>query len=128
MRLLDTVVIVGALNVKDRHNRKASRYLDMLPVDNEFTIPISTLMEFDLLMKARDYTNDERRLSWIEISSKIPAEKILRHTITTFVRASELEKEGMGYFDSLITALAQELNSSVVTDDKQIAKHVRTEW
>jgi len=34
----------------------------------------------------------------------------------------------MGYFDSLITALAQELNSSVITDDEDIAKHVKTVW
>ena len=85
-------------------------------------------MEFDLLMKARDYTDDERRSSWIELASKISPQKILCHTAATFVRASELQKEGMGYFDSLITALAQELNSSVITDDKDKAKHVEIEW
>ena len=128
MRLLDTIIIVGALNVRDRHHKKASKYLDVLAMDNDLVIPLSTLMEFDLLMKARDYTDDEKRSSWIEMASKISPQKILGHTATTFVRASELQKEGMGYFDSLITALAQELNSSVITDDKDIAEHVQTEW
>jgi len=128
MRLLDTVVIVGALNVRDKHYRKASKYLDMLAMDNDIVIPISTLMEFDLLMKARNYTDDERRSTWIELAPKISPQKLLGHTASTFVRASELQKEGVGYFDSLITALAQELNSSVITDDKDIAKCVEAEW
>jgi len=128
MRLLDTIVIVGALNVRDIHHRKASKYLDMLAMDNELFMPLSTLIEFDLLMKARDYTEDERRSSWIELAPKISPQKIIGQTASTFVRASELQNEGMGYFDSLITALAQVLNSSVITDDKDIAKHVETEW
>lgn len=128
MRLVDTIVIVGALNIRDRHHKKASKYLDMLAMDNDLVIPLSTLMEFDLLMKARDYTDDERRSSWIELAPKISTQKILCETASTFVRAAELQREGMGYFDSLITALAQELNSSVITDDKDIAKHVETEW
>lgn len=128
MRLLDTIVIVGALNARDRYHGKASKYLEMLAMDNDVLVPLSTLMEFDLLMKARDYTDEERRSTWVELASKISSQKILVHTTSTFVRASELQKEGMGYFDSLITALAQELNSSVVTYDKQIARHVETEW
>lgn len=128
MRVLDTIVIVGALNVRDSHHRKASKYLDMLAMDNDVFMPLSTLIEFDLLMKARDYTDDERRSSWIELAPKISSQKIIGQTASTFVRASELQNEGMGYFDSLITALAQEFNSSVITDDKDIAIHVETEW
>lgn len=128
MRVLDTIVIVGALNVRDSHHRKASKYLDMLAMDNDVFMPLSTLIEFDLLMKARDYTDDERRSSWIELAPKISSQKIIGQTASTFVRASELQNEGMGYFDSLITALAQDLNSSVITDDKDIAIHVETEW
>ncbi|MGH9879047.1 MAG: type II toxin-antitoxin system VapC family toxin, partial [Nitrososphaerales archaeon] len=126
MRLLDTMVIIGALNARDRYHRKASKYLEMLAKDNDVLLPLSTLMEFDLLMKTRNYADEERRSTWVELAPKISSQRILSHTAATFVRASELQKEGMGYFDSLITALAQELNSSVVTYDKQIAKHVET--
>ncbi len=122
------MVIVGALNARDRHHGKASKYLETLATDNDVLVPLSTLMEFDLLMKARDYAYEERRSTWIELAPKISSQKIVSQTTSTFVRASELQNEGMGYFDSLITALAQELNSSVVTYDKQIAKHVETEW
>jgi len=128
MRLLDTIVIVGALNARDKHHKKASKYLDMLALDNDLVMPISTLMEFDLLMKARSYTDDERRSTWIEVAPRISVHKLLGQAASTFVRASELQKEGIGYFDSLITALAQELNASVITDDKDIARHVQTDW
>ncbi len=128
MRLLDTVVLVGSLNIKDKHHKKAVRYLDMLSVDNDTFIPVSTMLEFDLLMKARDYTDNERRSTWIELSPKISSQKVLGQSVTTLVRASELQREGMGYFDSLVTALAQELNSIVITNDRDITKHVESEW
>ncbi len=125
---MDTIVIVGALNVRDRHHKKASKYLGILPMDNDLVMPLSTLMEFDLLMKARGYTYDERRSTWIELTPKIPSQKLIGHSTPVFIRALELQKEGMGYFDSLITALAQTLNSSVITDDTDVAKHVETMW
>jgi hypothetical protein len=96
-------------------------------MDNDLVMPVLTLIEFDLLMKARDHTDNERRSSWIELAPKISARKILGQTASTFIRASELQQEGVGYFNSLMTALAQELDSSVNTDDRDIAKHVEIE-
>jgi predicted nucleic-acid-binding protein len=126
MRLLDTVVLVAALNVKDRYHKKASRYLDKL--EDDIFVPLSVMLELDLLMKARKYTDKERRDSWIELATRISSGKILVHTALTLARASELQREGMGYFDSLVTALAQELNSIVITTDSEIAKQVQTEF
>jgi predicted nucleic acid-binding protein len=34
----------------------------------------------------------------------------------------------MTYFDSLIVALAQEMEATVITKDLEIAKRVETEW
>ncbi|MGH9922663.1 MAG: hypothetical protein ACRD38_07915, partial [Nitrososphaerales archaeon] len=79
MRLLDTMVIVGALNARDRHHGKASKYLETLATDNDVLVPLSTLMEFDLLMKARDYTDEERRSTWVELAPKISSQRILSH-------------------------------------------------
>ena len=39
MRLLDTIVIVGAINVRHRHHKKASKYLDTLAMDNDLFMP-----------------------------------------------------------------------------------------
>lgn len=128
MRLLDTVVIVGALNPDDDHHGKASTYLDRLRRAPAVHIPDSTLFEFDLLMKARGYTEAERETTWLELSPKIPRKKIVNISPTVLAAASELQAEGMGYFDSLITALALELRASVITDDRAIAARVKAEW
>ncbi len=128
MKLFDTVVIVGALNPDDRHHRKASVYLDSLTEDPALVIPASTMIEFDLLMKVRKYTDNERATTWLEISSKIPGDKVLIHTPLDLAKASELKSQGMTYFDSLITALALEREGTVVTDDEAVASTVSTEW
>ncbi len=79
MKLLDTVVIVGALNPDDKRYKRATAYLDALTEDATSFIPLSTLIEFDLLMKARKYADAERRTTWLEISPRIPFRKILSH-------------------------------------------------
>lgn len=128
MKLLDTVVIVGALNPDDAHHRKASTYLDRLGKLAEISIPICTLIEFDLLMKARNYTEVERETTWLELSPKIPREKVMSMSVTALAIAAALQADGMGYFDSLVTGLAMELRATVVTDDKAIAAKVKSEW
>ncbi len=128
MRLLDTVVIVGALNPDDRHHKKSLIYLDDLKRVPAVHIPDSTLFEFDLLMKARGYAEAERETTWLELSLKIPRRKTVSVSSTALAAASELQADGMGYFDSLITALALELGASVITDDRAIAARVKAEW
>ena len=128
MKLLDTLVIVGALNPDDAHHKKASGYLDRLGKSAEIAIPDSTLIEFDLLMKARNYTEAEREITWLELSPKMPLGKVVPMSSTALTTASALQAEGMGYFDSLVTALAIELRAIVITDDKAIAARVKSEW
>lgn len=128
MKLLDTLVIVGALNPDDAHHKKASTYLDRLGKLTEISIPNSTLIEFDLLMNARNYTEAERETTWLELSPKIPREKVMSMSVTALATASVLQAEGMGYFDSLVTGLAMELRATVITDDKAIAAKVKSEW
>ncbi len=128
MKLLDTVVIVGALNPDDKRYKRATAYLDALTEDATSFIPLSTLIEFDLLMKARKYEDAERRTTWLEISPKIPFRKILSHMPTDLAKAAQLQNEGISYFDALIAALASEQKGTVITDDKSIAARVPTEW
>lgn len=128
MRLLDTVVFVGALNPLDQHHRAATRHLASLISDPDVFVPTSTLLELDLLFKARGYTTEERYQTWLELTPKIPAEKTTVQTATSFAVASELESEGMDYFDALLTARSLELGAKIVTDDKDIAKRAETQW
>lgn len=128
MKLIDTTVIVGALKPDDDHHKKASIYFNRLIEAADIRIPTSTLIEFDLVMKARNYTDSERETTWLELSPKIPREKIISISPTALATSSHLQSQGMGYFDSLITALALELKASIITDDKAIAAKVKAEW
>ena len=128
MKLLDTVVLVEALNADDKHHRKASTHLHSLIENPTVMVPSTTLIEFDLLMKARDYSQEERRQTWLELSPRLPKAKIAIPTPTSMGEACLLEREGMGYFDALITALAVELRAEVITDDKAISSRVTSSW
>lgn len=128
MNLLDTVVLVGTVNPKNRHHKKAIEHLDKLVSEPDTRIPTSTVLEFDLLLKAREYSNDERNLTWLELAARIPSVKILPPTATSMASAAKLEEQGMDYFDALITALAIESNSKIVTDDSEIARKAHTFW
>ena len=128
MKLLDTVVLVGALNPEDEHHRKASAHLQSLAENHAVMVPSTTLIELDLLMKARDYNEEERRQTWLELSPRLSREKIAVPTPTSMGEACLLEREGMDYFDALITALALELGAQIVTDDKAISVRVPSSW
>ncbi len=39
-----------------------------------------------------------------------------------------MRAKGLTYFDSLLTALAEEINATVITRDDEISKYVDTEW
>jgi len=122
------VVFVGALNSRDSHHNVAVKYLSALASDPDVFVSASTLLELDLLFKARGYTYEERFNTWLELSQKIPAEKTIRQTATSLAAASELESEGMDYFDALLTALSLESGAQVVTDDKVVAQKVEVLW
>lgn len=128
MKLIDTVVPMGALNPSDRHHMKATKHLASLSKDPEVALPISVVFEVDLTLKARGYTHDERRQTWLELSPKLPAGKIIPQTAVSMAAASSLESEGMDYFDALVVAQALELQAVVITNDQSIARKVATVW
>jgi len=128
LRLLDTVVLAGALNPADRYHTRAEAHLEGLSREPQLFIPAVVLIEFDLLMKARGYSPSERHETWFELTPKIPTEKILSPTTVSAASAALLEQDGLAYFDALVAAQAQELDAEVVTTDQAMARHVSTIW
>ena len=84
MKILDTVVLVGAIKGGDRLHEKAKMHLDSLSREKDVYIPSSVLLEFDLEMKAHKYTLEERRLTWQDMIVKIPKDKVLPLTVSSF--------------------------------------------
>ena len=127
-RLLDTVVLVGALNSKDRLHEDAKRHLESVSRDSETFLPVSVSIEFDLVLKGRDYSFVERENALDWLISTIPSDKIAANTLSSLRRAVELQQKGMGYFNSMISALAITSDAVVVTTDKEISRVTKTEW
>ena len=128
MRLVDTVALIGYLNPRDREHRSSVGHLAKIALDEDVFVPNLALVEADLVMKIRGYSHSEREVSWRALESKIPPSKILASSVSSIYSALQLQKQGMDYFDSLITSLALETSSIVVTTDKEIGKAVETEW
>lgn len=126
MRLLDTVVLIGAIRKEDQYHEKGKKHLNSLSTNDVF-IPSSTIIEFDLELKAHGYTPEERESTLEELAVKIPSDKILPTTATSLIAVTRLESK-LSYFDAMIAAAALELGAEVVTTDKEIKKHVTTVW
>ncbi len=127
MKLLDTMVIVSALNPTNRHHKNALSHLRSLQSDQAVFAPTSTLTEFDLVLRNSGYTESEVEDTWRALVPLV-GRKVLGTTPTAHMIAAKLRVGGLSYFDSLIAALAKETESVVVTRDVEISKRVQTEW
>ncbi len=128
MRLLDTVAVIGCLNPRDRTHKRSTEHIAQVVSHADVFVPVISLVEADLVMKLRGYEDSERETSWRALESKIPRSKIIAQPVSSIYSAVELQREGMDYFDSLISSMALETSSVVVTTDRAIEAVVQTEW
>jgi predicted nucleic-acid-binding protein len=128
MKLIDTVVIIGFLNTKDRLYVRSSEHMERISKEDDIFVPVSSLIEADLIMKISGYTDSEREFSWGALETEISNDKVISNSSSSFRHAADYQKNGADYFDSLIASLAKETNSIVITTDKRIGEIVGTEW
>ena len=128
MQLADTVVLVAAINPGNANHDLAFRYLTLIGKDDETFVPLTSVIEFDLVMKERKYTSSQRIDAFGWLSHMVPSVKIAFNSVLSMGEAIKLQESGMGYFDSLITGLAIEKNATVLTTDKEISKITKTKW
>ena len=102
-------------------------YLKELRTSETTFVPTSTLIEFDLVMQNNGYTESEIADTWAALASFIE-EKFVATTITAHMAAAGMRMKGLTYFDSLLTALAKEMDATLITRDDEISKYVDTEW
>lgn len=79
-------------------------------------------------MKGRNFTLNERREAFEWLGLMIPPERVLCNSMPSLRTALNLQKRGLGYFDSLIAAVAIEKDAHVVTTDKAVSRVAKTEW
>jgi predicted nucleic-acid-binding protein len=127
MKILDTVVLIGAIREEDRLHEKAKRHLDSLTKEKDVFVPTSVLLEFDLEMKTHGYTWEERKLTWKDMLVKIPPNKVLPLTPSYFAEVPELETD-LTYFDAIIVCISKEMGAKVITTDREIGSKTDTYW
>lgn len=128
MRLIDTVAIVGFLNPGDKTHKRSVEHMGRVASDGNVFVPDTSIIEADLVMKIKGYTYPDREISWRALENKIPSTKIVANSVLSIHSALRLQEDGMDYFDSLISSLARETNSVVITTDRAIKAVVMTEW
>lgn len=128
LRLLDTIVLIGAINPNDALHEDASRHLNSVTRDSETFLPFISAIEFDLVMKGRRYTSKEREdaLDWL--SYAVPSSKVVCNSVLSLRKAAKLQDKGVGYFDSMIAALALAMDAVVLTKDRVISEVAKTSW
>jgi predicted nucleic acid-binding protein len=127
VKLLDTIILVSAMNPADKYHKTGMNYLVTLQSAEETYVPTSTLTEFDLVMRNSDYTESEIAETWTALVPLL-GRKIAATTPSAHLTAAKVRAEGLTYFDSLIVALAKETKAVVITRDAEIARHAKTEW
>ncbi len=127
MKLLDTMVLVGALNPGSKYHKTGMKYLRGVRTAESSLVPTSTLIEFDLVMRNKSYTENEIADTWAAIAPFVERNHVAT-SLSAHLSAAGMRVKGLTYFDSLITALAKEMHAIVITRDDEISKHVRTEW
>ncbi len=128
MKLIDTVAIIGFLNPKDKAHKRSVEHISKITSDDDVFVPMTSLVEADLVMKVRGYNYSEREISWRALESRMPGSKIIPNSVLSIHSALELQRRGMDYFDSLVASLAEETSSIVITTDRAIGDAVKTEW
>lgn len=128
MKLIDTVALIGYLNPRDKEHRRSVYHMERVASEDEVLVPVTSLVEADLVMKVRGYSDPERETSWAALESVIPRTKVVSSSVSSVRSAVELQRIGVDYFDSLIAALAKESGSRVITTDASIKGIVGTEW
>ena len=119
MPVLDTVVLFAASDEDSGLHNRALGYLEQLEEKNMF-IACFALLEFDIVLKSRGFTFEERMERHALLLRDFPkvGEKVLSLNPSTLYLTAKLEKElGLEYFDAGVAAEALQHDGIVVSTD-----------
>lgn len=120
MPILDTVVLFGAADTKDPAHDKAKRFLARLE-ESDYYLASFAMLEFDIVMKSRGLSNEQRMLQHALLAKDYPAStgKVRPLSPTVLYLAARIEgEEGTDYFDAGVAAEAMSFDGFVVSTDR----------
>ncbi|MEM2146917.1 MAG: PIN domain-containing protein [Candidatus Jordarchaeaceae archaeon] len=128
MKIIDTMVIIPALDQNNPLYKDAIKHLASISHSKDIYVPSAVLLECDLVMKNKGITKKDRAELFEKLSQIIPKNKILPITVTILKKTVELEDD-KNYFDALIASTALEYNSEIISKDPFFSKQgIKTTW
>jgi predicted nucleic acid-binding protein len=118
--ILDSVVLFGTADSNDKNHERAKRHLRRVS-DPAVYLGTFALMEFDIVMKSRGLTFEDRMEKLVSLLLDYPDldQKVAGVTPATMYLASRLEGEAeLEYFDAGVAAEALQLDGAVISTDR----------
>ncbi|MHA1967148.1 MAG: type II toxin-antitoxin system VapC family toxin [Candidatus Hodarchaeales archaeon] len=133
MPVIDTMVLFAAANTRERWHIIGKKVLTLVNMDKNWWVPSYSLLEFDLVLKSREYTPEERMEKYSLLLHDFPNINEASYPITPLIfhEVSRLENVyDLDYFDAGVVATSLALDGKVVTKDTQIQKigEVESVW
>lgn len=132
MPVLDTVVLFGAADERDEKHAKALDYMKRLE-EEKFFLAGFALIEFDVVLKSRGYSCEERMNLYGLLLKNFPYSdakvRVLKPTVLYL--AARIEKETrLDYFDAGVAAEALQHDGVVVSSDEAFDRvvHLKRIW
>ena len=121
MPVLETDFLKALIDPRDRLHPRAERALEKLSEDEGWKVASTAILELDLILKSRNFSDVERREIFEALSASIHGDKVLKLDLEAMRRACELRERYAFvdfYFDSLHLAIALSYDSVIVSSDE----------
>lgn len=132
MPVIDTIIIFSAADTESKYHKLGLKYLEYVNI-GKFSLPSLALMEFDIVLKSRGFSFEERMEKQALLLSDFPnlEKHMIKLSPIVLYNTARLENEyNLDYFDAGICAQALQEDGIVITPDKKISfvKEVKTQW
>lgn len=120
MPVIDTVVLFGIADSKNKHHSTAKDHMKNIKKKN-YRLSAFALLEFDIVLKSRGFSFDERVEKAALLIKDFPTVTRSMSAITpaTIYLTARLEKElSMDYFDAGVASEALQSDGVVISTDR----------
>ncbi len=117
-------MLFATADSNDKHHERAKRHLQLI-VEPEVYLGTFALFEFDVTLKSRGFTFEQRMEKYALLLRDYPNldRKVAKLSPSTFYLTSRLEEEtDLEYFDAGTAAEALQLDGSVISTDRAFDK------
>ncbi len=132
MPTLDTVVLFASADRTDKHHKRALFHMRRLRAPESWLAAFA-LMEFDIVLKSRGLSFDERMEKYALMIRDHPdaAVKVRNFSPSLLYLTASLEKDfRLGYFDAGVASEALQYDGVVISTDKvfENVSGLKREW